>query len=179
MNGEPLDLRSLAEVDEPDVVKAALRTFRRRILTRYVWITLVIGLVLAAVLWGLQPTTLEQRVQSATRVDEPQYVWHVASLGIGLVRVAKLGDDVGMQFVVVPRGSGQAADGFELSVTGSIETELASDGFMAYVEVPRTADGQYTVTVQQNSFRAPRKSFVVSLPDLGVDQGTWKEEADA
>ena len=55
MSGEPLDLRTLAEVDESDVVKVALKTFRRRILTRYVWITLVIGLVLAAVLVRLVP----------------------------------------------------------------------------------------------------------------------------
>jgi hypothetical protein len=176
VSSDPLDLRSLAEVDEPDVVKVALKTFRRRLLTRYVWITLVIGLVVAAVVWGLQPTTLEQRLQSSIPVDEPQYVWHAVGLGIGLVRVAKLGDDVGMQFVVVPAAGGQTADGFELSVAGSLETELSSDGFMAFVEVPRTTDGRYTVTMQEDSRGAPSESIVVSLSDLGVDPGIWKEQ---
>jgi hypothetical protein len=176
MSGEPLDLRSLAQVDEPDVVRDALKTFRRRVLTRYIWISLAVGLVVAAVVWGLQPTTLEQRVQTATPVDEPQYVWHEAGLGIGLVRVAKLGDDVGMQFVVIPNAGGQAADGFDLSVAGSIETQLTSDGFNAYVDVPRTTDGRYVVTVQSKTFRAPRVSFAVSLSDLHVYPGIWKEE---
>lgn len=176
MSGEPLDLRSLADVDEPDVVKAALKTFRGRVLRRYVWITLAVGLIAVAILWGLQPTTLEQRVQSATPYEEPQHAWHAVGLGVGLVRVAKLGDDVGMQFVVVPSGSWQPADGFQLSVGGSTQTQLTPDGFMAYVEVPRTIDGRYTVIVQRNSARAPTASFVVSLSDLYVDPGIWKEE---
>ena len=81
-----------------------------------------------------------------------------------------------MQFVVVPNAKGQAAGGFELSVAGSVETQLTSDGFAAYVEVPRTTDGRYTVTVQKASRGAPRASFVVSLSDLGVYPGIWKEE---
>lgn len=176
MSGEPLDLRSLAEVDEPDVVKGALKTFRRRLLTRYVWITLVVGLVLTAVVWGLQPTTLGERVQTATPVDDPQHAWHEVGLGVGLVHVVQLGDDVGMQFVVVPDRSGQTTSAFQLSVAGSLETELSSDGFMAYVQVPRTTDGRYTVTVKKNSRGAPMASFVVSLSDLGVYPGIWKEE---
>lgn len=163
-------------VDEPDVVKTALKTFRRRILTRYVWITLVIGLVLAAVVWGLQPTTLEQRVRSATPVEEPQQVWYVVGLGVGLVRIAKLDDNIGMQFVVLPNATGQTPGGFELSVAGSSETELAPDGFNAYVEVPPTADGRYTVTVQKASRGAPMASFVVSLSDLHVSPDIWKGE---
>ena len=178
MSGEPLDLRSLAEVDEPDVVKAALKTFRRRVLTRYVWITLAIGVVVTAVVWGLQPATLEQRVQAATPSDEPQYVWHVAGMGVGLVRVAKLGDDVGMQFVVVPtKAGGQAGDGFTLSVAGSLETQLTSDGFNAYVEVPRTAGGRYIVTVESTSYRGARASFALSLSSLHVYPGIWEEDS--
>jgi hypothetical protein len=179
MSGEPLDLRTLAEVDEPDVVKVALKTFRRRILTRYVWITLVIGLVLAAVFWGLQPTTLEQRVQSATPVDEPQYVWRVVGLGVGWFTLAKLGDDVGMQFVVVPNAKGQAAGEFQAA--GGRETPRsrsapAECSTSASARTHRRSIAGATPARSPSSRGAPRASFVVSMSDLGVYPGIWKEE---
>ena len=72
MNEEPLDLRALADVDEPDVLREALRTFRRRVLTRYVWITVGIGLAIAAAVWGLQPSTLSERMDASSPTYQVQ-----------------------------------------------------------------------------------------------------------
>src|SRR5438132_14357990 len=50
MDERPLDLRSLAEVDDAEVVRLAVRRFRRRVLVRSAWILLAaLGIAALAV----------------------------------------------------------------------------------------------------------------------------------
>jgi hypothetical protein len=168
MSEQPLDLRALADVDEPEVLRGALRTFRRRVLTRYVWITLALALALAAVLWGLQPLTLEERVEEASPLYQPETVWHRGGASIALSRVVDLGDTVGMHFVVI----GKEGPGWSLQVAGSLKNVASGDGFDAYVEVPQTPDGRYTVAA---STSGRPKDFVVDLSAIGVPSSIWEE----
>jgi hypothetical protein len=168
MSEQPLDLRALAAVDEPEVLRDALRTFRRRVLTRYVWITLALALVLVAVLWGLQPLTLEERIEEARPAHWPATAWHRGGASIGLSRVADLGDSVGMHFVVI----GEEGLDWDLQVAGSLQNEASGDGFDAYVEVPKTRDGRYMVAASSSS---RPKEFIVDLSAIGVPSSIWKE----
>ena len=165
MSDEPLDLRALADVDEPDVVRDALRTFRRRLLTRYVWITVAIVLVGGAFLWAVRPHTLAERVAAASPRFSPQVSWRVGSTSIGLADVVRLRDGVGMRFVVIePNDEAHNC----LAMPASTASEFPADGFDAYFEVPRTDAGAYEVDVTCGS-GAPR-TFTVDLTQLHIQQ---------
>jgi hypothetical protein len=165
MSNEPLDLRALAEVDEPDVVRDALRTFRRRVLTRYVWATVAIVLVGGAFLWAVRPHTLAERVATASPRFAPQMIWRVGSTSVGLADVVRLRDGVGMRFVVIePNDEARNC----LAMPAGIASEFPVDGFDAYFEVPRTDAGIYEVQVTCGT-GAPR-TLTVDLAQLHIQQ---------
>jgi hypothetical protein len=170
---EPLNLRSLADVDSPDVVRAALTTFRRRLITRYIWVTALVAIVGGAVIWGLQPSTLEQRIAAADVAAQPGKVWHLDGESVGLARVVKLRDGVGLRFVGVPTSGDQS--GFQINVAGNLGEDSTGDGFDAFVEVPRTADGRYLATFEGPS--GTPESFTIDLAALHVPSSVWKENS--
>jgi hypothetical protein len=170
MSDEPLDLRSLADVDAPDVVHDALRTFRRRVLTRYVWITLAVVLALGALVWGLQPHTLQERIDRASPVYQPQASWQLAGMSVGLARVVDLGDTVGMRFAVVPLRAANQGD--TVRIDGQLQAVSTGDGFDTYIEVPKTTDGIYRMVPNSG---APG-SVTIDLGAMRVPEDVWKEQ---
>jgi hypothetical protein len=95
----PIDLRSLGDVSSPDVVRAALRDFRRRALHRYVWIGIVIALAALATIVFPPQRGLDDRIGAAEGAPVG-YSFDVGDSAWTLVRVADLGDTLGLQFVV-------------------------------------------------------------------------------
>jgi hypothetical protein len=166
----PLDLRALADVDEPEVVRDALRRFRRRVLTRYVWVVAAVVVAGSAVVWGRTPTTLQQRVDAARNVVYVDRVWRVDGVTVGLDRVADLGDTVGLHFVVIP-GPEMRAGNAHIEVTG----QVAGMGFREwdrYVEIRRMPAGRVptlTIVVNGRSDRIP-----LGPRNAGVPPDIWR-----
>jgi hypothetical protein len=157
----PLDLRALADVDEPDVVRDALRRFRRRILTRYVWIAAAAAVAIVAVSWGRAPTSLSQRVDEARRQIIAHPVWHANGATIALDRVADLGEGrLGFHFVVI----GSAA---RLQMTGQVGTE-AVGSFDQYIEIERT-ETYPTLVVDYRG-----RTSISLAPGSGVPRAVWR-----
>lgn len=179
MTEQPLDLRALANVDEPDVLREALRTFRRRVLTRYVWITVGIGLAIAAAVWGLQPSTLSERMDASSPTYQAQAIWHPDGASVGLARVVDLGDTIGMHFIVLPRDP----SGFwDLEVSGTLDSEVPSqdaeapfEDYTELVEVERTSDGQYSVKASFDFGHPAEFTIDLSDPEYGLPPSLWKE----
>jgi hypothetical protein len=159
----PLDLRGLADVDSPEVVRAALRRFRRRILTRYVWVLLAVVVAALAVWWGRTPTTLQQRVDAASTAASSETVWHVKGLTVALDRVVDLGETVGLHFIVIPDD--------RLARSGHIEVigMVASEGFGSWdeyleVEPPPTGVPILTIQVGDRTERVPLDAAHAEIP---------------
>jgi len=167
---EPIDLRSLADVDEPDVVREALRTFRRRFVTRYVWVALAAVLAVAAIWWAVQPNSLAERIDTATPRDVPGLSWHTHGVDVALAEVVRLRDGVGFRFVVIAR-SDEAQ--FCISMPESTDREFPPDGFDAYFELPRSASGVYQTTIGCNATRI--EPLRIDLQSMHVDENIWKE----
>ena len=170
MNEGPVDLRTLADVEEPDVVREAVRTFRRRLLTRYVWITLAIALLTGAIWWAVQPSSLGERIDAATPRDAPGITWHTKTADIGLAAVTRLRDGVGLRFVVIaPADQAQNC----IAMPASIDQDFPADGFDAYFEVPRSTTGVFQAQIGCDP-RSP-ETITIDLPSMHVDDTVWKE----
>jgi hypothetical protein len=101
-------LRSLADVDSPDVLHAAAKRFRRRMLARGAWtiLTLVAAVVIAL-------SVYEQARPPLSRLGIPTGVYSAESLQVGGADVVLLqaqydGDYVGLHFVSVLPGTPHA-----------------------------------------------------------------------
>jgi hypothetical protein len=172
------DLRSLAEVEEPDVVKAALAAFRRRLWTRYVWVVVIAVAVAAAVVIVTRTDTLRDAIEGASSATIVRGSWEAGDVRIGLDRVASLDDGLGLHFVEIgpSRGSGSRPDtsAYPMTIEGSIETETWGM-FDVYVEVLPPADRTIRVRVDgADCGGGPPCSFVVDLRDLGVQRTIWE-----
>lgn len=141
MNGEtPLDLRALGEVDEPEVVREALRRFRRRSLARSAWVVAAMAVFAAAVVWGRTPTTLAERIDRADRSIEAHPIWEASDALVALDRVADLGDGrLGFHFVVIGRG-------VELEMTGQVRVHEVWP-WDRYIEIEREGNDIPTLTI--------------------------------
>ncbi|MGZ4151020.1 MAG: hypothetical protein ACXVP3_01095 [Actinomycetota bacterium] len=159
----PLDLRALSAVDEPEVVRQALRTFRRRILTRYVWLVVAVVLAFAVLRWSQAPSTLAERIEHAPRGVVAHPVWHAAGATISLDSVADLGDGrLGFHFVVIAKGTAS------LRMTGQVASELDFP-FDHYIEIER-APGYPTLTVLAGG----RRATVSFAPGSGIPAAVWR-----
>ena len=170
MSDEPLDLRSLADVDEPDVIRDAVRAFRRKVLTRYLWVTLAIVLVAGAIWWAVQPNSLSERIDAASPRDVPGATWHTATADVGLADVVRLRDGVGLRFVVV--APSDEADNC-IAVPASTDREFSADGFDAYFVVPRSTTGVFDAVIGCDP-RSP-ETITIDLASMHVDDSIWKE----
>jgi hypothetical protein len=159
----PVDLRALADVEAPEVVHEALRRFRRKILTRYVWILLAAVIAVVAVVWAQTPTTLAERTDQASRAIEAHPVWQAHGATVALDRVASLGDGrLGFHFVVIGRGL------VTLRMSGQVATENVGWA-NKYVEIERPAQGYPTLTIVAGEGRS---SFSLG-PGSGVTEAVW------
>jgi hypothetical protein len=166
----PLDLRALGDVESPEVVREALRTFRRRVVTRYVWLLLAIVLFGVAVLWGRTPTTLQQRVDAANSYALPggRAVWHVNGITVALDRAADLGDTVGLHLIVLPeQGFGP---GGRVSVTGETES-MGFGSWEEYIEVVRPASGVPIMTINGEG---ERQEVPLDPAHAGIPDQFWR-----
>jgi hypothetical protein len=159
----PLDLRALGDVDSPEVVREALRRFRRRIVTRYVWLALAIVVFGAAVIWGRTPTTLQERIDQASAYVAANPIWRVPGASVALERATGLGDDhIGFHFVVIGRN-------VNLRMTGQVSAESVYP-FDRYIEIERPSGGRATLIVSIHGRRWP----IPLGPGSGVPQGVWR-----
>jgi len=171
----PLDLRALGDVDEPEVVRAALRRFRRRLWTRYVWVGLAIVFAAVAFVVSNQPRDLGDEIDRADVAYLPSdAVWDVRSVTVGIERVVDLGDDVGFEFVVIPDPGENAT----MVIVGAAQG-MGSNNYTSYVKVAKNDDGVFTAVVG-----APRcvpecpsqGTFTISMRELGIPATVWRIE---
>jgi hypothetical protein len=127
----PFDLSTLGEIDSPEVVRGALRRFRRRVL-RTALVVLVVGALAGGIVIAVDRDPLDygRRVDAAQGV-ELGAVFQSGSVTLILAKVADLGLDSGLHFVaVVPN----VPDDYE--VYGRIEAEPISAGSIVEGEGP-------------------------------------------
>ncbi len=171
----PLDLRSLADVESPEVVREALRTFRRRLWTRYLWIGLAIVLGAVTLVVGNRPSNLREEMERADVRSAPASpVWHVGGLSIALAEVADLGDSTGLHFVVLPDAGSNAS----IWVGGSTYA-MAWGDYDTYAKVPKGTNGTIEVTVGPSGCvpTCPKQeSFAINLRKLRIPANVWREE---
>lgn len=105
----PLDLRSLGEVDEPEVIRAALRRFRRRVLVRGVAILAVVAVLVGLRVAGPWRPTIAQRIERA-QGEQVGGTWRVGRATVVLVRAADLGEDTGLHLLVLDPTAGAFDD---------------------------------------------------------------------
>jgi hypothetical protein len=161
---EPIDLRTLADVDSPEVVREALRSFRRRVVTRYLWIAVAIVVAVVGIRWAQQPTTLHERIDEASRYIEAHPIWVVPGATVSLERVADLGDDrLGFHFVVIGRGA-------SLRLTGQVTWGQDPGYFDRYIEIRKPVEGYPTLTITAEGRRWP----IVLGPGSGVSSAVWR-----
>lgn len=170
MDDDRLDLRSLADVDSPDVVRSALRDFRRRALTKYLWVTLVVSAIIVAAFVYPPERSLVDRIETA---DESALVGHSVQVGEAtwtLVRVADLGDTLGLEWLVWPLD----APGSLSFATVSFAGVRGSEGLGQLVpfEIEKPASG--VVHGVARVPRTPTEPFVLDLGELGVPARFWE-----
>jgi hypothetical protein len=151
MSDERLDLRALGDVESPEVVGAALSEFRRRILTRSLWVFAAIVAAGLVVYQLTRPDTLRDEIERADRTIVAATA-EAGDMRLGLDLVSDLGDTFGLHLVVLP------APGTDLqkatrwpNVRVKAKPQLRSESwgpFDRYLEVPAGPGGQpVTVSV--------------------------------
>ena len=178
MSDDRLDLRSLGEVDSPEVVGAALSQFRRRLWTRSLWI--VAALAAVGLVWAQvgRPDDLRERIERAEgTLTLTNAVYEAGASRIGLDRVADLGDTVGLHLVALPEpraGYGSGPRGPELQVEAVVQGERL-DAFDHWYEIQPPDDGIVGVRVIGLGCPAPKGCRIeIDLRALGVPATTWR-----
>jgi hypothetical protein len=96
----PIDLRSLADVDAPEIVGPALRRFRRRILVRFIWTIVVLAASIAIVAYLLQVIRSPlDRIDGSG--DAQIQVQTVGGAQVLLYRATYIDGKVGLHFILV------------------------------------------------------------------------------
>jgi hypothetical protein len=170
----PLDLRVLADVDSPEVVHEALRRFRRRMLTRYVWVALAIVFAAVALLVGGRPSDLREEMEKAHTRSFPTLVWRIGGRSVALEEVADLGDDMGLHFVVLPDPGKWSS---MIWVRGETES-MGWGSYDTYVKLPKIVGDTIEVTVGAGGC-APcpqRSTITVDFRELKVPRSVWRNE---
>ncbi len=149
MNDErSIDLRAL-DATEPEVLKASIRRFRRRVLTWVAW-----GLLFAAAAAAIfaesvqdRQSNVERQFAAAPTLNGTIGNYLVGGADVGLLKVARLsGNRFGMQFVV-------HSDGSLVDCCNIFPQEALSDG-----TTPSAGDGRF-------------REVLVVLPDSAAAGG--------
>lgn len=196
----PFDLGSLADVESPEVVKGALRTFRRRTLRTFVWVVLVATMIgVPLVRQGLSKDFAES-VEAAPGYDVGTLY---ASRGVTvlLARVADLEDMSAVRLIVtapdlpgekrlfltLENGGPEATQrGPRRVVDGWFSVRVPDDGVLrlsVFVDIRcevhpskenpnlRVCDG-----VQQvDPHESPEREFTIDLKAAGVPERFWRK----
>ncbi len=173
----PLDLRALADIDSPEVVRVALRTFRRRMLTRYVWVALAIVFAALALIASGRPSDLREEIEQAhTRSYPANSVWRVSDASIALAEVADLGDAVGLHFVLLP-DPGKGSPG--IWVHGEIAS-MKSGSYDTYLKLPKISGDTLEVTIGPERCLpncSQQSTITIVFRQLMVPRNVWRSEA--
>jgi len=190
----PLDLRSLGDVESPEVVRAALRRFRRNALRTAAWVA-VVGLVAVTFALGASARrSLGDRIEGAPGFS-PGAVYQVQGMTAVLAKVADLGRTVGLHFTVaVPNlhtyADARIRDTYSLNIAGARTVDSGDEAAAFYelwAEVDVPADGRISVEVERFCTLVSRSSggcrvrdaeralgsFTVDLRVLGVPERIW------
>ena len=123
---EPLgfNISSLGDVESPEVVRGALRRFRRRVV-RTTLIVLIVGLLAAGIVAAINrdPFDFSRQVEAAEDSVEPGTVFQSEGVTLILAKVADLGDRSGLHMVVVYPNIAESDE-----LHGRIEAEPVSAG---------------------------------------------------
>jgi hypothetical protein len=172
----PLDLRALADVDAPEVVHEALKAFRRRFWTRYLWIALVIALAGVSFISGTKPSDVRERMEASSLRAFPTMTWRIDGSTVALAEISDLDDGTGLRFVILPD------PGVEVPGVG-IRRSLASFSagtYDTYLVIPKSSDGRLTFTVGPSGCvpgcSGGQTDTAIDLGTLGVPDQTWRAE---
>jgi hypothetical protein len=172
----PLDLRALAEVDEPEVVREALHRFRRRLWTRYLWIGIAVVAAAVALVVGSRPTNLREEMEAANVRTFPAHTYRFDDVSVALAEVSDLGDTMGLHFVLVPdAGGGNPAVWVE-----GLLVAMGHGTYDNYIEAAKVTDGRLAMTVGGVwCLPSCKQSYseTIDLRELGVPPQIWKEDA--
>jgi hypothetical protein len=172
----PLDLRALADVDTPEVVREALKAFRRRFWTRYIWIALVVALAGVSFISGTTPSDVRDRMEASSLRAFPTATWRIDGSTVALAEVSDLGDGTGLRFVIVP-DPGVEVPG--VSVLRSLATFDAGI-YDTYLVIPKSSDGRLTFAVGPSGCvpecASGQTETTVDLETLGIPDQTWRAE---
>ena len=135
----PFDLGSLADVDSPEVVKQALRTFRRRTLRTAIWVVAVVAVVAVPLVQQALSKDITERITKADGFD-PGTVYTSRGVTLVLERVADLGKRTGLHLIVTAAGVAGDND-LHVQLPAVSFGETKESGYQ------RVVDGWYSVTV--------------------------------
>lgn len=121
----PFDIGSLGDVDSPEVVRGALRRFRRRVLRTALVVLIVVALA-AGIVTAIRrdPLDFGRQVRAAEGV-EPGAVYQTKGATLILAKVASIRNVSGLHLVLVLPGVPKSRE-----LYGRIEAEPVSAGSM-------------------------------------------------
>lgn len=182
---KPLDLRSLGEVDSPEVLRAALRRFRHRMLVRGLWIFLGVAILLGLRLAGPLRPSLADQIERSPGIQLGA-VYRTGGVTVVVVRVADLGDNTGLHVVLADPAAGPLDDLNLWIRSGFVEWEFSSAGAATehWYEVRVPATGRLDATVQHSVCPRgpeggacsiePQGQITIDLQAFGVDRRLWQ-----
>jgi hypothetical protein len=182
-NDAPLDLRALGEVESPEVVRQALRRFRRRALVRGLVVVAVVAILVGLRIGPLRTSVADRYRQSAG--VSVGAVYRAGEATVVLEKVADLGTTTtGLQLVVadptLPKFDSVSVESAAPLKAVQFEGDGRAQTFYLELEVP--ASGRIPLKVvravcpQAGGLCAQRPlgSFVVDLRTLGLPESVWK-----
>lgn len=161
----PLDLRSLADVESPEVVKSALRRFRRKLLATGSAVLVAALVLVSAVVWAMLDRNVVERIEQAAGAY-PGSVYEVNGVTVVLVKVADLGDTLGLRLLLAAPEA-RASDAYFLSTT-STDYNQAPTGRVtdAWLEVHPPDNRRLQVTVERDCIAPEAPTRCPPSPDV-------------
>ncbi len=177
-----LDLRSLASVETPEVVSAALRRFRRRLVVRGLWAALALLVAVLSLISLRSNRDLPERIMGASRISYPtgnpgDGLYDVRGVRFVVLEIADLGGgQLGVHVVGTPDPAGQTViTTVSLPGTPHGAGRYASSDW--WFETPKPANGTIPVAVTMGPCadgNGCKGSFVIDLGALGVPTDFWR-----
>lgn len=189
MSDERLDLGSLADVETPDVVRSAMRRFRRRVFTTGALVALsALGLA-GGIAWAtLFHRTLAEQVEEAPGIDVGVVLSDRGAVTL-LERVARTEDGVALHLHLAAAGADRGSNYFyrfgEVRNFFDEGPQRVHDFY--YVVAPQpdgSVDGALRLQEGCDSPRFERACevesarvhrFTIDFEELGIPERLWKE----
>ena len=178
----PFDLGSLGEVDSPEVVKEALRIFRRRTLKSSIWVVAVVAMLAIPIVQQALHKDVRERFEAAEGFDTGT-IYTDRGVSLVLLRVADLGERTGLHLVVTSSGrdTGYLFHPEIENVYYPDSEERGEDRvFEGWYAVSVPDDGVVRVNVFAPGLRPserPQHEFLIDLKAAGVPDRLWQKEA--